>query len=160
MDSVSEARLQLICPALADKIHQLYNLLSDQFEFRVTQGLRSWDEQAKLYAQGRTTPGKIVTNAQAGHSWHNYGMAVDLVPDDVAISGFQCDWNEQHPAWHSLVATGVMIGLVAGAQFRTFPDWPHLQLTGSLPVSPDDETRQLFLDAGMEQVWKAAGLLN
>lgn len=42
--------------------------------------LRSKEEQDKLYAIGRTLPGKIVTNARAGYSWHNFGCAFDFVP--------------------------------------------------------------------------------
>ena len=42
--------------------------------------LRSKEEQNVLYAQGRTTDGKIVTNARGGDSWHNYGCAFDWVP--------------------------------------------------------------------------------
>jgi len=44
----------------------------------VISGLRSWAAQAALYAQGRTKPGKIVTKARPGSSWHNYGLAIDL----------------------------------------------------------------------------------
>jgi len=44
----------------------------------VLSGLRSYQQQAALYAQGRTKPGKIVTNARPGSSWHNYGLAIDL----------------------------------------------------------------------------------
>lgn len=154
MDAVSEARLELICPALAAKIRQMADMLKDEFPFRVTQGLRSWDEQAKLYAQGRTAPGKIVTNAPPGHSYHNFGLAVDVVP----MTELGPDWNLSHPQWQRLVAVGTSLGLTAGAGFRTFPDYPHFQLTGSLPISPDDEVRQCFLDGGMVAVWKQAGL--
>lgn len=44
---------------------------------RVTSGFRSIEEQNKLYAQGRTTKGKIVTNAKGGESMHQYGIAFD-----------------------------------------------------------------------------------
>lgn len=44
----------------------------------VISGLRSYQQQAALYAQGRTKPGRIVTNARPGSSWHNYGLAIDL----------------------------------------------------------------------------------
>lgn len=42
--------------------------------------LRSLQEQADLYAQGRTKPGKIVTMAKPGQSAHNHGLAIDAVP--------------------------------------------------------------------------------
>lgn len=41
-------------------------------------GFRSIDQQNKLYNQGRTTPGPIVTNAKGGFSFHNYGLAFDF----------------------------------------------------------------------------------
>ena len=47
---------------------------------RVTQGLRTYAEQDALYAQGRTTPGPIVTNARGGQSYHNFGLAIDVAP--------------------------------------------------------------------------------
>lgn len=154
MDPISEARLELVCPALAEKIHKLSDMLADEFKFRVTQGLRSWDEQAKLYAQGRTSPGNVVTKAPPGHSWHNFGLAVDVVP----LTDLGVDWNIEHPQWQRLIAAGTSLGLVSGSQFRTFPDYPHFQLTGSWPVSPNDEVRQCFLDGGMVAVWKEGGL--
>ena len=45
---------------------------------RVTHTMRTMDEQAKLYAQGRTLPGAVVTRARPGQSPHNYGMAFDV----------------------------------------------------------------------------------
>lgn len=156
MDSVSEAKLQLVCPALAFKIISLETMLKDEsIVFRVTQGLRTWAEQDSLYQQGRSTPGNVVTNAPAGSSWHNYGLAVDLVPMDPLP-----DWNLSHPVWGRLIAAGESLGLYSGDEFRTFKDEPHMQLTGRFPVSPDDEVRQIFRDAGMEQVWREAGLVT
>lgn len=155
MDTVSETRLNEVAPQLADRIRRMAEMLKDEFTFRVTQGLRSWDEQAKLYAQGRTTPGSIVTKAPPGHSYHNFGLAVDVVPFD---SDNRPDWNTSHPQWKRLIAVGESLGLVSGSEWRTFPDYPHFQLTGVLPVSPDDEVRQTFLDGGMQAVWESAQL--
>jgi peptidoglycan L-alanyl-D-glutamate endopeptidase CwlK len=156
MDANSEARLNMVHPALAAKVRQMADILDEQFiTIRVTQGLRSMDEQAALYAQGRTTPGKIVTNALPGTSWHNFGLAVDVAPFDAEG---QPDWNVNHPSWKNIVATGEGLGLFSGSKFRTFPDWPHFQLTGDLPVSPDDATRQAFKVGGLLAVWSNTGL--
>ena len=46
----------------------------------ITSTLRDNESQNALYAQGRTAPGKIVTNAKGGQSYHNYGVAFDFVP--------------------------------------------------------------------------------
>lgn len=156
MDTISEARLDLVNPQLAAKIRQMAEMLAPEgITFRVTQGLRSWSEQAQLYAKGRTAPGPVVTDAAPGTSWHNFGMAVDIAPFNVDGS---IDWNLQHPVWRRLVAVGESLGLTSGSTFRSFPDWPHFQLTGTFPISPTDEVRQTFIDAGMEAIWSDAGL--
>ena len=76
-----------------------------------------WNEQEALWLKGRAADGTvidrhaIVTNCRGGHSWHNFGMAVDLVPDDTTKADFQCDWNAQHPAWKSMARIGKALGL-------------------------------------------------
>lgn len=165
MDRVSEFRLLLICPAVADKVRQLAALLG--FEVRVVQGLRSWNEQQKLFEEGRSLvdgkwvvsePSKVVTKCKPGNSWHNFGLAVDVAPDDPLLPGYQPDWHAEHPTWKKMEETARSLGFVCGADFRTFPDNPHLQITGRFPVNPTDEVRQLFKDGGMKAVWMEAGL--
>jgi peptidoglycan L-alanyl-D-glutamate endopeptidase CwlK len=46
-------------------------------DYKAISGLRSWEDQAVLYAKGRTSPGPIVTNAKPGSSMHNFGLAID-----------------------------------------------------------------------------------
>jgi len=156
MDQNSEARLDLVHPKLAEKIRSMAEMLAQEnIVIKVVQGLRSWDDQAKLYAEGRDDGGnvvdksKVVTNAKPGTSWHNYGLAVDVAPFDAGIP----DWNVEHPAWKRIVAVGESVGLTSGSTWRSFPDWPHFQLTGQLPESPDDATRTAFTVGGMQQVW-------
>jgi hypothetical protein len=71
----------------------------------------------------------------------------------------QPDWNLSHPIWQQVVSCGEILGLFSGSEFHSIKDWPHLQLTGTFPESPTDEVRQLFQQAGMEAVWKEAGLI-
>src|ERR1700741_5277351 len=119
MDTVSEARLMNVHPLLASKIRQLSALLGQEgIVIRVTQGLRTWEEQDKLYQQGRTTPGPIETNPPAGSSSHNYGLAVDVVPMTKAGP----DWNVTHPVWARITSAGTSLGLESGSAWRTFPD--------------------------------------
>lgn len=158
MDAISEVRLREVHPQLARKIRQMADILALErppVALRVTQGLRTWGEQAALYAQGRSQPGRIVTNAEPGHSWHQFGLAVDVVP--LGLEG-QPDWNTSHPIWRRLVAVGIGLGLVAGGQFRSFRDYPHFQLTGKLPVSPDIEVRESFGQSGISGIWKETEL--
>src|SRR5512146_24015 len=103
MDAISEARLKLVCPLLATKIREMADLLAGEgIAIRVTQGLRTWAEQDALYAQSRTAPGPKVTNCKGGYSYHNFGLAVDCVPDDIERDGFQPDWNVTHPVWQRM----------------------------------------------------------
>jgi len=158
MDNVSEARLASVHPQLARKIRQMADILAvdrPPVTLRVTQGFRTHQQQAQLYAQGRTLPGKIVTNAAPGHGWHEFGLAVDVVP--FGLDG-QPDWNTSHPIWQRLVQLGTSLGLVEGAQFRSFPDYPHFQLTGNWPVSPDDEVREELTKSGISGIWSKSGL--
>lgn len=158
MDSISEARLGLVHPQLARKIRQMADILAvdrPPVTLRVTQGFRTHQEQAQLYAQGRTLPGRIVTNAEPGHGWHEFGLAVDVVP--FGLDG-QPDWNKAHPIWQRLVQLGKSLGLVEGALFRTFPDYPHFQLTGDYPISPDDEARETLAQSGLPGIWAKANL--
>ena len=56
----------------------------------ITSTYRDAECQDKLYAQGRTEPGKKVTNAKAGQSFHNWRVAFDFVP----IVGGKAVWND------------------------------------------------------------------
>lgn len=153
MDSVSEKRLAEIYPGLADLVRAMADqLAAEGIDIRVTQSLRPMAEQEALYAQGRTASGDIVTNAQAGYSWHNYGLAVDVAP----LTPQGPDWNTSHPVWGRIVAVGSALGLESGSAWRTFPDWPHFQFRGNYPVTPDAAARATFAAGGLSAVWQAA----
>lgn len=153
MDNRSEARLAEVHPELARRIHQLADLVS--FPIIVTQGLRTWSQQDALYQQGRTIPGLIVTKAQAGHSMHNYGLAVDVAP----IGDHGIDWNGKDAKWQELLAKAPSCGLAEGALWRTFPDEPHLY-PEEIPANPDDNMRYLFSEGGLRAVWDSVKLGN
>jgi peptidoglycan LD-endopeptidase CwlK len=156
VNQTSISRLALIHPYVSYKVKQLdYILTGRSIHIEVAQGLRTWNEQEALYNKGRVTPGPKVTNCQAGHSWHCYALAVDIFPKDLYGTP---DWNSEHPVWQTIHEEALTLGFVCGADFRTFPDMPHLQITGALPISPDDAVRQGFMEGGIIQVWAAAKL--
>src|SRR5258708_7675554 len=100
MDNISEAHLVGVHPELARRVRQLSDkCAANGIVIRVTQGLRTWDQQNLLYAQGRTEPGKIVTNAPGGFSAHNFGYAVDIVPGEDDFPAFTPDWNAMDSRW-------------------------------------------------------------
>ena len=94
----------------------LTRLKDNKLDIIVTCTWRSPTEQAELYAIGRTKPGKIVTNAKAGQSEHNYiingkpaAKAFDIVP---LVSG-KCVWNADTDVWKKigeLWSLGIMAG--------------------------------------------------
>jgi peptidoglycan LD-endopeptidase CwlK len=87
---------------------------------------RSNEEQAKLYAQGRTAPGKRVTNARPGQSNHNKypSPAFDIAfkKADGAL-----DWSEKLFSDFAVIAKSN--GLAWGGDWRT-PDTPHFERKG------------------------------
>lgn len=90
-------------------------------------GTRLFPEQAKLYFQGRTAPGKIVTNARPGFSAHNYGLAVDWCKDeDKTRAGLQPDWDL--PDYVVLQEEAEKLGLESGMAWKSFKEGPHVQV--------------------------------
>ena len=154
MDTVSEQRLSAVHPKLANLIRMMAHQLElENIPIRVTQGLRTWEEQDALYAKGRSIPGAVVTNCPGGNSWHNFGLGVDVVP---FLADGSPDWNANHPSWTRMCALGVNLGLVSGSQWKTFKDYPHFQLTGIFAVNPSDHVREVFKRGGIPAVWKEA----
>ena len=98
----------------------------------VTGTLRTFSEQDETYAQGRTKPGLIVTNARGGWSWHNWGRAFD-----VAIADFPGDPTPDDVydgPWAKVGAIGEKLGLEWGGRWK-HPDLPHFQHTRGMSLS-------------------------
>lgn len=95
----------------------------------ITGTFRTAAEQNKLYAQGRTAAGKIVTNAKYPRSLHNWGVAFDFCRN---VKGREYDDSD---GFFSRVGTiGKRYGLSWGGDWKNFPDKPHLELTEFSPV--------------------------
>ncbi len=98
-------------------------------EVLITQTLRDSEYQDYLYAQGRTEPGSIVTNARGGESYHNFGMAFDICKN---IKGQEYSdleffdkcgaiWTEMGGKW--------------GGNFTSYVDRPHFEFSNGLTTS-------------------------
>lgn len=87
------------------------------------EGLRSGARQDKLYAQGRTAPGKIVTGVKSGRSWHQHGLAFDVAM--VGAKG-QPHWPPGPADWNTVGNIGKALGLTWGGHFSR-PDQPHFE---------------------------------
>ena len=133
MDKTSLSRVALMHPLLRT---ELANILSEIAQggvsIRLTQTLRTIQEQNDLYAIGRTKPGKIVTNAKGGQSYHNWGLSCDfcLLHKDGSIS-----WNMHEDLdkdgiadWMEVVKIFEKYGWEWGGKWK-FKDTPHFQKT-------------------------------
>jgi len=90
----------------------------------LTQTLRTFQESDKLYQQGRTTPGSIVTNSPGGSSLHNYGLAIDLV---LVIDGKE-SWVVDDN-WMKMIHCFTSRGWEWGGDWHSIKDYPHVQKT-------------------------------
>ncbi|MED4922887.1 LysM peptidoglycan-binding domain-containing protein [Anoxybacillus geothermalis] len=129
----AEKKLKGVHPVVAAKARQLIEkAYREGINIIITQGLRTVEEQNELYAQGRTKPGKIVTNAKGGYSYHNYGLAFDfaVLNDDGSVN-----WKVDEQ-WKRVGAIGKSLGFEWGGDWRgNLVDYPHLQYTFGLSIA-------------------------
>jgi peptidoglycan hydrolase-like protein with peptidoglycan-binding domain len=87
--------------------------------------LRTVAEQDALYAQGRTVPGSIVTNAKGStySSQHQWGIAFDFYRNDGSGA-----YNESGNFFEKVGASAKSIGLGWGGDWTSIKDRPHLYL--------------------------------
>ena len=158
MDARSEAALATVDPDLAAKVRAAAASLEAAGTFLlVVSGLRTAAQQDALYAQGRTAPGQIVTNAKAGQSMHNYGLAVDVVPYLSGPSG-ALNWNIGTDQFKAMVAAMKSQNLVWGGDWIHFPDNDHFQMP-SVPANPSSAMVTDYGDGGaaaLQAIWTNA----
>lgn len=84
----------------------LAELRGSGINFRVFETFRSAKRQAELYAQGRTAQGTKVTNARPWSSFHQYGLAADVILDYPGVNGWDTSrkwighWRKLHEVAH------------------------------------------------------------
>ena len=146
MDKLSLQRIKLLHPdvvAKAEKVLEAMTAaLTGRATVRFTYTLRTFKEQQDLYNLGRTVVnpdgkskskpmGNIVTNAKAGQSIHNYGLAFDIA---LIIDGKEASWNtikdwdgDGVADWMECVKIAKDNGWEWGGDWKTFKDEPHFQ---------------------------------
>ena len=95
----------------------------------ITSTYRDFVSQNALYAQGRTTSGKKVTNAKAGQSFHNWKVAFDFVP----IVNGKAQWNDLK-TFTKCGEIAESIGLEWAGRWVRFKEMAHCQYTGGLKL--------------------------
>ena len=118
------------------ELQRLFNEVIMHIDCSVIYGLRTLEQQKDLYAQGRTRPGRIVTNLDGinKRSKHQDGLAVDVVP-------YPIDWDNRERFVHFAgfvrgIATQMNIKIRWGGDWdgdndlrdQTWMDLPHFEL--------------------------------
>ena len=116
-----------------DRVHTLASRFQSatglHLKVRPTGGRRTCAQQNTIYAQGRETPGDVVTYASGCTSWHVLGRAVDVDPVDASGRG------QPESAYAKAGAIWQAMGGVWGGAFPGFPDIGHFEWHPGLTIA-------------------------
>lgn len=156
-----------IHPQLRKRLGQLAGgLVARGMQALITDGLRTFEEQHAIFLIGRRgIPGeRKVTNADAGRSNHNYGLAVDLYPvingrvfTDIPHGATQAFRDLFRATQQAIVDEAERLGLTSGIHFTSLVDTPHVQLFGEDVLRPG-RCLEIFRanDNDLNAVWAEA----
>jgi peptidoglycan L-alanyl-D-glutamate endopeptidase CwlK len=137
VDARSEANIVTLLPAVRGIARGfLFRLNAELMPFtaKIISGTRTYEEQDALYAEGRTKPGAIVTNARAGYSNHNFGIAFDI--GIFTTGGHYADEMAERKLFSTAKleelyrkagAIGKELGLLWGGDWKSIEDMPHFE---------------------------------
>jgi peptidoglycan L-alanyl-D-glutamate endopeptidase CwlK len=121
-------------PAVGMKARRHLQLCEEAgIDLLVTSTYRDNESQAELFAQGRTKPGRIVTKANAGESYHNFKCAYDVVPLRAGKPVWTTSGADAK-LWLKVGELGELAGLEWGGRWK-FKDMPHFQYTAGLTLA-------------------------
>ena len=124
VDKRSEKNIRTLLPEVQPLARQLIERgVAQGINVKVISGYRSYKEQDELYAQGRTKPGKIVTKARGGYSFHNFQTAFDV---GIFSKDGKTYYGESN-AYKTIGEIGESLGLEWGGRWDEFDDPPHFQ---------------------------------
>jgi len=137
---INSRKLDDLIPQAKERVERFIALCHEQgIDLLVTSTFRDHESQGELYEQGRTRPGKIVTNAKPGESWHNYRCAVDVVP---LVNG-KPNWDGSDPIWQTIGELGEQAGLEWAGRWHSFKELAHFQYTGGLTLADLKNGREI-----------------
>ena len=136
-DSRSLADLAPHVRAMAEQL--LADAQAAGIPLTVTCTRRSAAEQTARFDQGRLTPGPIVTRAPAGYSYHEFGLALDVVPTELLSLKNWGDTPDHQTRtdqlWARVGALGKALGFRWGGDFPHLVDRPHFEWSGGLSLA-------------------------
>ena len=113
-------KIEDLSPNMQSLYQQFNEAMQDAgIDYIVTCTYRSQAEQDRLYAQGRTAPGKIVTWTR--RSRHTSRKAFDIC---IMVNG-KPDWCIDNPDWTRAGEIAESVGLEWGGRWAK-PDFPHI----------------------------------
>lgn len=95
----------------------------------ITSTYRDGESQNELYSQGRTKPGKVVTNAKGGYSFHNWRVAFDFCP---LVAG-KPNWTDV-ALYTKCGEIAELVGLEWAGRWKKFAELAHCQYTNGLSL--------------------------
>lgn len=129
---INSRKLEDLLPQVRTRVEAFLKAAEEAgIDLLVTSTYRDNASQDALYAQGRTAPGRIVTNAKAGQSFHNHRCAVDVVP----VRNGKPVWDTKDPVWQTVGRLGKAAGLEWAGDWKRFKEFPHFQYTGGLTLA-------------------------
>ena len=129
---INSRKLEDLLPQVRSRVEAFIKAADEAgIDLLVTSTYRDNASQDALYAQGRTAPGRIVTNAKAGQSFHNFRCAVDVVP----IRSGKPVWDTKDPVWQTVGRLGKAAGLEWAGDWKRFKEFPHFQYTGGTTLA-------------------------
>lgn len=135
-----------LAPAFRESVEDaLHACHREDLDAVVYESLRS-DALQQLYFQRGTTKAP-----HADHSWHFFGLAVDVISHDL-------QWDAPDRWWQRVAEIFTQHTCTSGYYWTGFQDKPHHQWS-LCRTSPSDHARQLYADGGVEAVWRACGAL-
>lgn len=143
----SDVKLEMLHPLLQHKIEAFFKKCDNLgYGVGISCGYRSFDEQNKLYAQGRTEKGSVITNARGGYSQHNFGWACDIYRNEKGHGAY-----DDSDGWFKKVAkVAKSVGLCWGGDWKSFQDKPHFYIG-----TYGDTTEQLRTKFGTYERFKS-----
>ena len=120
---ITSRNLADLLPRTAAKVSNMITHCKEAgIDVLITSTYRDAEAQDALYAQGRTIAGKRVTNVKGGDSFHNWRVAVDVVP---VVNG-KAIWDDL-TLWARIGSIGTQCELEWGGYWKSFNDKPHFQ---------------------------------
>jgi peptidoglycan L-alanyl-D-glutamate endopeptidase CwlK len=135
-DERTEANLRTLLPPVAERARKFLALANEALAaegltVKVISGTRTYAEQDALYAIGRGEGDKRarVTNARAGQSNHNFGVAFDIGLFRGKVYLTESEW------YAKLGPIGEKAGFNWGGRWKSLRDTPHYEYPTGLTLA-------------------------